>query len=81
LAELSVVDYQKAMDASTIKLKPTRINFTNLTKQISRDEMLYRQDDRWSNVVLDNTREEREADIQKRTKSNRSFPIVHKPSK
>jgi hypothetical protein len=77
MAEHSVVDYQKAIDASTVKLKPTRINFTNLTKQISRDEMLYRQDDRWSNVVLDNTREEREEAIKKRSE-NRSFPIVHK---
>ena len=80
MAENSVIDYQKAIDASTVKLKPTRINFTNLTKQISRDEMLYRQDDRWSNVVLDNTREEREEAIKKRSE-NRSFPIVHKSSR
>jgi hypothetical protein len=55
-AESSIIDYKQVVQASTDRLKPSKISYTNLGKQQSRDEILYRQDDRWSNVMLDNSK-------------------------
>ena len=65
-SQASSVNYMKAMEASTVKLRPTRITYTNLDKQKARDQVLYRQDDRWSNVMLENSKEERETEMRAR---------------
>jgi len=76
--ENSCINYDNLIMASN-KVKPKNISLQSVSKQLPRDEKLYRQDDRWSNIMLENTKEEREIEIQARTQQNRKFPMLFKP--
>ena len=69
--DFSCINYDNLVSANTIKVRPKNIALQNLSKQLPRDELLYRQDDRWCNVLLENTKEERAVEIQARTQQNR----------
>ena len=71
-------DYQEAVNALTVKTKPRTRMLTNLTKQQPRDEMLLNTTDMFANVKLENSKEEREAEIQARkTARNKSLSLVN----
>ena len=56
------VNVDRAVHAKTNLLKPKSINFTDFGQQKSRDNcLLASMGDRYRNVMLDNTKEEREA--------------------
>ena len=59
-------DYKKAIEAKTVRNKPKSINLTNFSKTRSRDENMYKTSDLLTNIELENTREEREAEIKAR---------------
>lgn len=59
-------DYRNAVEAHTTKTKPKTIALTNFKKQQSRDDKLLRSTDGYANVELENTREERELELQAR---------------
>ena len=59
-------DYKKAIEAKTVRNKPKSINLTNFSKTRSRDENMYKTSDLLKNIELENTREEREAEIKAR---------------
>jgi len=63
----SCLNYDNFIEANTIKVRPKNIALQNVSKQLPRDEKLYRQDDRWCNIILENTKEERETEMQART--------------
>ena len=48
------------MEAKTERFRPRKINLTNFKKQQARDDTIYKIGDRWVNIQLDNTKEERE---------------------
>lgn len=66
LAGVSCCDYEKAIEAKTVRTKPKKVNLTNIGKQVPRDEQIYRTDDRWVNQQLENTKGEREVEIKAR---------------
>lgn len=71
-------DYEEAVNALTIKTKPRTRMLTNLTRQLPRDEMLLNTTDMFANVKLENSKDEREAEIQARkTARNKSLSIVN----
>lgn len=53
-------DYAKAIEVKTTRTKPRSIALTNFDTQKSRDDMLLKTSDAYSNVILENTRGERE---------------------
>lgn len=63
---MSCVDVEKAIDAKTTRFKPRHINLTNMKSTKARDESILKQDDRWYNNQLENTKEERELEQQAR---------------
>lgn len=69
--DLSSLNYDNLVSANTIKVRPKNVALSNLSKQLPRDELLYRQDDRWCNISLENTKEERALKIEARTQQNR----------
>jgi hypothetical protein len=79
MEESSIIDYKQVVEASTTRLRPGQISFANLGKQQSRDSIMYRQDDRWSNVILENTKEARESELKARIIENRKSPCLHRP--
>ena len=56
-------DYKRAMEARTRTTKPRILNLTDFDRQAPRDDMLMHTTDFLKNVLLENTREEREMEI------------------
>ena len=71
--EVSCIDTKKVIEASTRSTKPREPTLTDISKRRPRDELLYVQDDRKVNIALENTKEERERQMQARQKSNRKY--------
>lgn len=74
-AQMSCVDVVAAIDAKTIKTKPKHINLTNFKSTKARDESILKTDDRWYNNQLENTKEEREAELNARATQYKNKPI------
>ncbi len=49
------------LDAKTERFKPKHVNLVNFKKQPPRDDAMFKVGDRWINVQLENTKEERQA--------------------
>ena len=62
-------DYAKAMDVKTVKNKPRSIALSSFAKQQPRDEMLLKTSDAYANVLLENTKDERELEIEAKKES------------
>lgn len=56
---MSCLDIDKAIQAKTSVLKPKNINLSNFDKSPARDDSILRTDDRYYNLILDHTKEER----------------------
>lgn len=74
-AQMSCVDVVAAIDAKTIKTKPKHINLTNFKQTRARDESILKTDDRWQNNQLENTKDEREAELNARATQYKNKPI------
>ena len=48
---------------ATVRNKPRAVTLSNFGKQKARDDMLFKTSDAFANVLLENTREEREVEI------------------
>lgn len=59
-------DYRNAVEAHTTKTKPKTVALANFKKQQSRDDKLLRSTDGYANVILENSKEERELELQAR---------------
>lgn len=66
-------DYTKAIEVKTTRTKPRHINFADFNKQVSRDDSLLKQTDGYANVLLENTKEERELQIQARKEQHKKY--------
>ena len=62
-------DYAKAVEVKTTRTKPRSIALTNFDKQKSRDDMLLKTSDAYCNVILENSKEERELEIEAKKES------------
>jgi|Transcript_23146 hypothetical protein len=62
-------DYAKAMDVKTVKNKPRSVALANFGKQQARDDMLLKTSDAYANVLLENTKDERELEIEAKKES------------
>jgi hypothetical protein len=56
-------DIMKAIEVKTHKMKPRAIMLADFGKTSARDEMLLKTNDAYVNVMLENTKEEREVEI------------------
>ena len=56
-------DYRNAVEAHTTKTKPKTVALANFKKQQSRDDKLLRSTDGYANVILENSKEERELEL------------------
>lgn len=65
--DLSCLDIAKANSAYSVTLKPKPINLTNFKSTKARDDSILKTDDRWHNNQLDNTKEERQHQLEQRT--------------
>lgn len=71
-------DYKNAMDAITAKMKPRTRMLTNINRQLPRDDLLLNTTDMFKNVQLENSKEEREVEIEARkTGRNKSLGVVN----
>ncbi len=59
----SCIDVDKSIMAKTERFRPRFVNLTNFKKQQSRDERMIKTSDWQSNILLENTKEERELEI------------------
>jgi len=59
----SCISIEKAVEAKTERFRPRFVNLTNFKKQSPRDDKILKQNDRWVNIELENTKEEREAQM------------------
>ena len=63
----------KALEVATYGLKPKAINLTNIGKQKARDDIMLKTNDAFANVLLENTKQEREIEIQARREQHRRY--------
>lgn len=56
-------DYSKAVEVKTVRTKPRAIALADFNRQVSRDDSLLKTSDAYANVLLENTKEERELQI------------------
>ena len=66
-------DHMKAIETKTHKMKPRSIALTNFGKTSARNDMLYRTTDGFQNVILENTRSDREVEIQARKEQHKRY--------
>ena len=59
-------DQMKAVESKTMRNKPRSVALTDFVKQQARDEGRMNTTDAYANVKMENTREERELEIQAR---------------
>jgi len=69
---LSCVDVSKAVDAKTTKLRPKYVNYSNFKTQRARDDSMLKESDRYDNLQLDHSKEQREFRVQASRKSRHS---------
>ena len=61
------------MDMKTTRNKPRSIALSNFGKERSRDDLLLNTNDAYANVKLENTREERELEIEAKKESQKKY--------
>ncbi len=66
-------DYAKAMDVKTVKGKPRQIVLANMSKQYARDDIMLKTSDAFVNVQLENTKEDRELEIQAKKEQRKRY--------
>ena len=59
----SCVSVDNVIRAQTQRFKPKVLTLTNFYKTPARDEKILKQSERWANVQLENSKEERELEI------------------
>ena len=57
-------DYAKAIEVKTTRTKPRSIALSNFSKQLARDDIMLNTSDAFKNVLLENTKQDRELEIQ-----------------
>ena len=73
--DLSCLDISKANSAYSVTLKPKPINLTNFKSTKARDDFILKQDDRWYNNQLENTKEERQLELEHRASQYKNPPL------
>jgi len=66
-------DIAKAAEVKTTRTKPRSIALANFSKQRPRDDLLHTQTDALANVLLENTREQREFQIQAKREQHKRY--------
>lgn len=66
-------DHMKATEIKTLRTKPRSIALADFSKQKSRDDKLLRTNDAYANVELENSREQRELQIQARKEQHKRY--------
>ena len=66
-------DHMKATEVKTVRTKPRSIALADFGKQQPRDDKLLRTSDAFSNVLLENTKEERELEIQAKKEQHKKY--------
>lgn len=72
---VSCVDIEKVVEAKTFKLRPKQVNLTMMKSTRARDESILKTDDRWYNNQLENTKEQRQMEIEARASQYRNPPL------
>ena len=66
-------DHMKAVEVKTVRNKPRSIALTDFGKQKARDDLLMKTSDAFANVLLENTKEDRELEIQARKEQHKKY--------
>lgn len=66
-------DYSKAIEVKTTRTKPRLIGLSNFGKQKARDDKLFKTTDAYQNVLLENTKDERELEIEAKKESQKRY--------
>ena len=69
-------DYKKAIEARTRTTKARVVSMADFDKNSPRDDILLQQTDMYKNVMLENTKEERELEIKARRHQTRNYPTT-----
>ena len=56
-------DHMRAIDTKTQKVKPRTVSLADFNRTQARDDKLLRTSEAYANVILENSREEREVEI------------------
>lgn len=60
---ISCIDIEKVIQAKTSILKPKNVSLTNFMKSPARDDSILKTDDRYYNLMLENSKDERVQEI------------------
>ena len=66
-------DYAKAIEVKTTKTKPKLVGLSNFGKEKPRDDLLLNTTDGYQNVLLENTKAERELQIEAKKESQKRY--------
>jgi hypothetical protein len=66
-------DHMRAIETKTTKTKPRSIALSNFGKTSARDDLMLKQSDAYANVLLENTKEEREVEIAARKEQHKRY--------
>lgn len=72
---MSCIDIERAIDAKTHRFKPKHVNLTNMKATKARDDSILKTDDRWYNNQLENTKEERQMEMEARASQYKNPPL------
>lgn len=70
-------DYSKAVTAKTRTTKTRVLSMANFDRSSPRDDIMLKQTDAYKNVMLENTREERELELKAKKVQNRQYPTAY----
>ena len=70
----SCLDDSKVCEAKSDRVGNRQSNFVNYKKQPPRDDAMFRVGDRWANVQLENTKEQREVQMKQQRTSKSQIP-------
>lgn len=77
----SVINGSRVVDAKTgtgTLTKPASITYTNFKTSYPRDAKLYKTTDMWDNQALENSKEQREQELEARKQKMRRMPLEYK---
>lgn len=69
-------DYKKAVEAKTRTTKIRVVSMADFDKCMPRDDILMQQTDMYKNVMLENSKEERELEIKAKRHQTRNYPTT-----
>jgi hypothetical protein len=73
----SCLDIDKSVQAKTERFRPRVVNLTNFRKQQPRDERMMKTSDWQTNILLENTKEERELEIKAARSMSKQMTPLH----